>query len=218
VKKWEKIGVALEFLGWKRRFIACIARSLNSKAFLYAIEGQYKKATKWAILGEFHTPLAEIVLKGTNMTDMQEVLRNYPLLTHFGFGSYQRPWDAPREGRVALLDAETEIAQARRWLRTQDRRVTLNRSHTSYGLKHIAESAMGCYIANGSLIAAALLDGWTVARSYCGSPNAMLNISERTIKHGCRCPSTRLTRRMFVPRFCPLCAGEPEDEHTAADT
>ena len=61
------------------------------------------------------------------------------------------------------------------WLRGQTKRKTLNKSGTSYGLKHVAERDVG-YITNGVFIAAAVAEGFRVVRIR-ETPNAWLNIS-----------------------------------------
>lgn len=111
------------------------------------------------------------------------LLAAHPLLTIFGYGEYGKPLLATTEGREELLKATAEIDMARAWLRTQERRETLNHNHSSYGLKHLAESAMDGYISNGAFIAAALLDGWIVRRIDDSSPNVRLNIRERTVRN-----------------------------------
>lgn len=110
------------------------------------------------------------------------ILKQYPLLTYFGFGEFNRPAATTEEGRRDLLAAIAEIDRARAWLRTQQPRRTLNPRRSSYGLKHIAERATGDYISNGAFIAAVLLEGWKVRRISEISPNARLNISEKGLK------------------------------------
>lgn len=118
-------------------------------------------------------------------TRLRSVMEQYPLLTHFGFGEYGQPFIATKQGRNDLLKATDEINRARAWLKTQQQRVSINPKHSSYGLKHVAERAAGGYISNGSLIAAALMEGWKVQRIDLDNPNARLNISERHLKRSC---------------------------------
>lgn len=110
---------------------------------------------------------------------LRALLKRYPLTPH-GFGSWRHPDHPTDEERAALLRATTEIETARAWLAGQRRIANLNQRRTSYGLKHVAERAMGRYISNGAFIAAALLDGWQVKRLPSG-PNAWLNISQKTL-------------------------------------
>ncbi|MDT4738439.1 hypothetical protein [Bradyrhizobium sp. WYCCWR 12699] len=53
----------------------------------------------------------------------------------------------------------------------------MNRTRSSYGLKHDAEREAGDYVANGMLIAAALALDFSAERTHAGSPNAYFNIS-----------------------------------------
>jgi hypothetical protein len=79
---------------------------------------------------------------------------------------------------------EREIEDCRAWLKAHaSKRVTFNRSHGSYGLKHEVErwlrthvrtSGPDCYISNGAFIAAAVLEGYKF-RLRRGGPNAEFN-------------------------------------------
>lgn len=109
---------------------------------------------------------------------LKALVKQHPLLTPHGFGSYRRPDCPADEERAQLLEVTDEIEAARQWLARQHRIATLNQRRTSYGLKHIAERTMGRYISNGAFIAAALLDGWQTKRLNNG-PNALLNISQK---------------------------------------
>jgi hypothetical protein len=62
------------------------------------------------------------------------------------------------------------------WLGRQKMIKTINRTGTSYGLKHVAERDIG-YLTNGIFIAAAHACGYRVVRVG-DSPNAWLNISQ----------------------------------------
>jgi hypothetical protein len=71
----------------------------------------------------------------------------------------------------------------RAWLRQHNKLKTINKSGTSYGLKHSAEHDIG-YITNGVFIAAAVAEGFRVVRVG-DTPNAWLNISTTAWKgHG----------------------------------
>lgn len=104
-----------------------------------------------------------------------EAMKAYPTLVKNGFCGFENPGKTEPEDRAALLSATDEIERARGWLAAQTRRATFNRRRSSYGLKHVAESATGGYISNGALIVAALMEGWKVER-ISNSPNARLNI------------------------------------------
>ncbi len=120
---------------------------------------------------------------------LKTILKQYELLTYFGFGEFNQPDIATHQGRARLMEATAEIDLARRWLQTQTRRKTVNRNRASYGLKHYAERALGAYVANGAFIAAALLDGWIVRRCSEISPNAWLNIGETGLRRACGTPT-----------------------------
>jgi len=49
----------------------------------------------------------------------------------------------------------------------------------SYGMKHVAEKAIGEYITNGELIAAALMAGYPMGRPY--GPNVDFGMSKRDV-------------------------------------
>lgn len=116
-----------------------------------------------------------------NLALLEAVMEAHPLLTHFGYGEYDNACKATPENRARLLSAVDEIQAARAWLSTQTPRLTLNHRRSSYGLKHIASKATRCYIANGSFIAAALMDGWIVKRIP-KTPNARINLSETALR------------------------------------
>ena len=76
------------------------------------------------------------------------------------------------EERAALFEPRSldQFDKARKWLRQFRKLSSLNRRGTSYGLKHVAEPEIG-YVTNGVFIAAAIAEGFTIARADNG-PNA----------------------------------------------
>ena len=54
----------------------------------------------------------------------------------------------------------------------------INRNRSSYGLKHVVERGIGAYVANGELIAAMLLLGFTHSPD---GINAMFNVTEQSV-------------------------------------
>lgn len=101
------------------------------------------------------------------MTELQEltkIMEEHPLLHDGGYGCARGTCDdlnspSPRS-RQALLDSVEEFAAAKLWCVANLRpSKTLNRNHTSYGMKHIAEEEIG-YITNGVFIAAMLAAGF----------------------------------------------------------
>jgi hypothetical protein len=95
------------------------------------------------------------------MTPLAKVLKEHPTLTLQGFDNPTRPgFDADRAN---LGTAQDQFDRALAWLKMLPRRKVANdRIGGSYYLKHICEGAVGNYVANGSLIAAALALGLPV--------------------------------------------------------
>ena len=125
------------------------------------------------------------------------VMDSHQELSAFGFRHYgRRPLDPNQflENRAAML-SERCIGQfqlACLFLRQIDKIKKLNRSETSYGLKHQVEdwaeaNPQGIipYVANGVFIAAAYHYGFRVEQTRPESPNAVLNFSTRSLKKLC---------------------------------
>lgn len=85
-----------------------------------------------------------------------------------------------------------QVAAARRFLRGLPRRQTLNRSFTTYTLKHYAERWRGRYICNGSMILACLLEGVQLNRPP-DSPNPVTNLAAMS-----RWPADRTRQRSYL--------------------
>ncbi len=120
-------------------------------------------------------------------------IKREPRLTHFGLGVYDerrkpehvvaREFNEDRE-RLLSDDGLAEVATCAAWLQLQQPIKSMNRRHTSLGYKHMVESWVAAkrgdqYIANGSLIAAALGLGFEWASV---GPNVYFNLSERRLK------------------------------------
>lgn len=111
-----------------------------------------------------------------------------PYLTYFGIGLFDngrglKPSEYVNkmiEGRQKLINSTEEFAKTCKWLEQIDKIKTINRKHSSYSLKHIAEKKIG-YISNGVLIAAAIHCGFD-AKITPGQPNVNFNMSEKSIK------------------------------------
>jgi hypothetical protein len=111
-----------------------------------------------------------------------------PTLTHFGLGVFRDRKQTREEreatfaeDRAALLSdgVAEEFVRAADFLSRFGRRQTINTKRGSYGLKHDAERFAGGYVANGTLIAAALALGFTAKPTHRDSPNAFFNISSK---------------------------------------
>tara|TARA_R110000751_G_scaffold128534_3_gene230561 strand:+ start:947 stop:1348 length:402 start_codon:yes stop_codon:yes gene_type:complete len=110
--------------------------------------------------------------------DLSKVLADNPLITAEGF---EHGWKKTRPEYVPARVNIEEMQGAVNWLKQADRRVSINKSYSSYGLKHIAEkTAKGQYVSNGAFIAAAYFLGFTVKRIG-SSPNARINISSKSV-------------------------------------
>lgn len=103
------------------------------------------------------------------MSRFAEVLESYPRLTAVGIKDPAAPGFV--EARVALAGAEVQVQAVCRWLRREvpqapvRQPARMRRQVNSYWVKHIAERALGTYVPNGVLIAAALSEGYPVSPS-----------------------------------------------------
>ena len=125
---------------------------------------------------------------------LKALMDEHPTLNHFGIGhcsALYSPNASPewndrilqghREHlRVSIADVIWTVG----WLRSNVEPIkTINRRHSSYGLKHLAElfrpTDYICYLSNGVFIAAAMIVGYPFKLD---PPNAMFGMSERSIK------------------------------------
>lgn len=129
------------------------------------------------------------------LADLDKVIEDVFELTAFGMGMPRRWQGEPhvpyaqglREGKEDLRKRLAECNKALCFLTRVDRRKTVSRVGTSYGLKHSAERLMlsvhgappNYYVSNGALIAAATHLGFVAKRDGWG-PNVFLNISRQT--------------------------------------
>jgi hypothetical protein len=136
--------------------------------------------------------------------EMRRVLAHQPQLGDFGFGVYDPRRKTAAEREAGLAKERNDICSpsalaafvvTRDWLRQHNKRKTINKTGTSYGLKHVAEKDVG-YITNGVFIAAAIAEGFRVVRIG-DTPNAWLNISATAWK---RTPSNRPNRLELLSR------------------
>jgi len=97
---------------------------------------------------------------------IEEVLKEYPNLTGFGFGG---------DGKIDPNQVQACIE----WLLAHDaldRRKTINTRCSSYGWKHVVEKDKSTYISNGAFICAALYLKYRMKRAGPTNPNAYFNI------------------------------------------
>jgi hypothetical protein len=113
--------------------------------------------------------------------DIQAVMKRIPQLTAFGIGTFKEGDTAEfHRGQEELLASVEQCTKVCEWLSRLDKQKTINTRRSSYGLKHLAERAVG-YVANGVFIAAAVHCGFPYRLSP-GSPNVCFGISERSVK------------------------------------
>ncbi|WP_226360607.1 hypothetical protein [Pseudonocardia sp. ICBG1142] len=114
------------------------------------------------------------------------MLAEDPTLGEHGYGVYKGWTKTPtdraaelRRLREELLSHRAEIDTVYDWLVTNLSPIkTL--TECSYSLKHIAERAIGTYVSNGQLIAAALMAGYPTGRPR--GHNVLVAVSRRDLK------------------------------------
>lgn len=120
------------------------------------------------------------------MLSLAQVMEEHPQLSYFGIGVYDPSSKTPDQRRNELADEcaklvarEAAVVEIATWLREN---VTPIKTPTvgSYHMKHVAEEAMGEYVSNGELIAAALIAGYAV--KYTDGPNPLFGMSARDLK------------------------------------
>lgn len=111
------------------------------------------------------------------LSDMRQILANEPELGDFGYRHLRHAQLAEDRETISEPRSLAQFLATRQWLRRFEKRKTLNRKGSSYGLKHVAETDIG-YMTNGVFIAAAIAEGFAVKR-FEDTPNALLNITQR---------------------------------------
>jgi hypothetical protein len=116
---------------------------------------------------------------------LNEVMEKEPRLNYFGFGVYnerntttQQRQQKLQSGRDELRCREHHVIRVRDWLLGNIAPIKTPKV-SSYGMKHMVEKAIGEYVANGELIAAALMAGYPTGRPH--GPNAIFGMSQRDI-------------------------------------
>ncbi len=147
---------------------------------------------------------------------VMHVMKTYPRLTACGFSSGQSPdFDADRA--EMLTDAFLrEVDLAENLLRCYRKTKTVSHLQTSYGLKHRAERYAletgadrgDCYVSNGAMIVAAVVEGFVIKRVGRSSPNAFLNISTRPCKDNLYADSSRFRELDNLPCEPLVAAGD----------
>ena len=119
---------------------------------------------------------------------IQTVINLIPELTDFGIGIYdngrglsqKEKAEAFSKGQADLLSSTETFNKTIEWLSQVKQIKNINSKHSSYGLKDLAERKIG-YITNGVFIAAAVHSGFKY-KIYKNSPNALFNMSEKSLK------------------------------------
>lgn len=120
--------------------------------------------------------------------DIASTIAKVPALNRQGIGlsNFHEKLTREEYRRLMIEEQEFLLCQAEActrvcgWLEDKKKTKTINRRHSSYGLKHIAETEIG-YIGNGAFIAAAIFMGFPY-RINNESINPSFGISERSLK------------------------------------
>lgn len=130
------------------------------------------------------TPVVDSSSLGPLRT-LAEVMEQHPELSYFGIGVYSQARLAPAERRAelaaqrhTLTEHETAVMAIAAWLRENIGPIKTTAAG-SYDLKHVAEKALGNYVSNGELIAAALVANYP--HSYTEGPNMRFGMSKRDV-------------------------------------
>ena len=118
--------------------------------------------------------------------DIQKAINRLPRLTDIGVSynnrrkltleEYKSKFSKDQE---MLLNSTETFSGVCKWLEGIKKIKTINRNHTSYGLKHVVEKDIG-YVSNGVFIAAAIHCGFNFKHDEI--PNVTFNMSEKSIK------------------------------------
>lgn len=134
-------------------------------------------------------------------------MNQVPLLNDFGIGIYAGDRKKPKteqdeiraKDTAKLRSSVAEVEATVQWLLENVQPTkTINKLHTSYGLKHIAEKDIG-YITNGVFIAAGIIAGYPY-EILPDSPNVPFGMSEKSIKDlgACRRNPERILKQ-YLP-------------------
>lgn len=115
--------------------------------------------------------------------DILTVMAAHPTLSAFGFGKYNYESEEERtrrdlDSRESLMASGPMCSRVCEWLESVEKIGTINRRHSSYGLKHWVERRDCKYVSNGAFICAAIHMGF---RFEADGPNAQFNMSERSL-------------------------------------
>ena len=108
-----------------------------------------------------------------------------PLLTNYGIGVQDTANDQETLDKAFAEIRTDHLIKVCALLANCKKTKSINRKHSSYGIKHLVERAIASYTTNGELIAAMLICGFShktyMLRNGKICPNADFNISEKSI-------------------------------------
>lgn len=141
-------------------------------------------------------------------------MAQHPELNDFGIGLYSGHKKKPVEEQRAIVAKDRETLRASTaavetavvWLRENIEPIqTINKTRTSYGIKHIANKDIG-YITNGVFIAAGIIAGYSY-EIVPSSPNVSFGMSEKSLKEiSMRRTSPDRVLKRFMPRATEILA------------
>lgn len=118
---------------------------------------------------------------------LAEVMAQHSLLNDSGIGIAWQRGQTPKQRRAELAERRRMLAEREEfvleiatWLRANVTPIKTPKVN-SYYMKHVVETAIGRYVSNGQLIAAALIAGYTHQYGT-DSPNVGLGMSARDMK------------------------------------
>lgn len=118
---------------------------------------------------------------------LAEVMQQHPLLNDSGIGIAWQRGQTSEQRRAELADRRRMLAEREdfvlgiaTWLRANVTPIKTPKVN-SYYMKHVVETAIGRYVSNGQLIAAALIAGYSHQYGT-DSPNVGLGMSARDLK------------------------------------
>lgn len=125
--------------------------------------------------------------KEISEAELVAIMDRYPTLGSFGFGTFGQyhpefPSNNPEElkrDRDQLRSSVNQFQKACEWLSEVEKSKSINRRHSSYGLKHQLERCYNpFYCFNGALIAAAIFLGfeWNAVKS-----DAYFNLEQKSL-------------------------------------
>ena len=125
-------------------------------------------------------------MKHSTPSTLAAVMEQHPLLNSHGIGVFDahRKTREQREadltaGRQELVDREAMVMTVASWLCDNIMPIQTPTAD-SYHMKHVVERALGEYVSNGELIAAALVAGYSFKHTE--GPNVELGMSARDVK------------------------------------